>query len=83
MRRALAVLVLLLVATGCAGRDFVRTPAESLALGKTTEAEIRQRHGSPYREGTVMKNGETVIHEIGHYFGLDDDTMHRIEEDEG
>jgi predicted Zn-dependent protease with MMP-like domain len=23
---------------------------------------------------------ETVIHEIGHYFGLDDDTMHRIEE---
>src|SRR6059058_3592469 len=26
---------------------------------------------------------ETVIHEIGHYFGLDDDTMHRIEEDEG
>jgi len=60
MRRALAVLVLLLVASGCAGRDFVRTPAESLALGKTTEAEIRQRHGSPYREGTVMKNGETV-----------------------
>jgi predicted Zn-dependent protease with MMP-like domain len=25
---------------------------------------------------------ETVIHEIGHYFGLDDDTMHRIEEGE-
>ncbi|HEV8641214.1 MAG TPA: metallopeptidase family protein [Methylomirabilota bacterium] len=25
---------------------------------------------------------ETVIHEIGHYFGLDDETMHRIEEDE-
>ena len=23
---------------------------------------------------------ETVIHEIGHYFGLDDDTMHRIED---
>ncbi len=23
---------------------------------------------------------ETVIHEIGHYFGLDDDEMHRIEE---
>jgi predicted Zn-dependent protease with MMP-like domain len=23
---------------------------------------------------------ETVIHEIGHYFGLDDETMHRIEE---
>lgn len=26
---------------------------------------------------------ETVIHEIGHYFGLDDETMHRIEDDEG
>src|SRR5262245_14098736 len=25
---------------------------------------------------------ETVVHEIGHYFGLDDETMHRIEEDE-
>jgi len=25
---------------------------------------------------------ETVIHEFGHYFGLDDETMHRIEEDE-
>jgi predicted Zn-dependent protease with MMP-like domain len=23
---------------------------------------------------------ETVMHEIGHYFGLDDDTLHRIEE---
>lgn len=25
---------------------------------------------------------ETVIHEIGHYFGLDDETMDRIEEDD-
>jgi predicted Zn-dependent protease with MMP-like domain len=25
---------------------------------------------------------ETVIHEIGHYFGLDDETMHRLEEGE-
>ena len=25
---------------------------------------------------------ETVMHEIGHYFGLDDDTMHRIEDGE-
>jgi len=24
---------------------------------------------------------ETVIHEVGHYFGLDDETMHRIEDD--
>jgi len=26
---------------------------------------------------------ETVVHEIGHYFGLDDETMHRIEDGEG
>jgi predicted Zn-dependent protease with MMP-like domain len=25
---------------------------------------------------------ETVIHEVGHYFGLDDETMHRIEDAE-
>ena len=25
---------------------------------------------------------ETVIHELGHYFGLDDETMHRIEDDD-
>src|SRR5262245_64201057 len=25
---------------------------------------------------------ETVMHELGHYFGLDDDTLHRIEDDE-
>jgi predicted Zn-dependent protease with MMP-like domain len=25
---------------------------------------------------------ETVVHEIGHYFGLDDETMHQIEDGE-
>lgn len=25
---------------------------------------------------------ETVVHELGHYFGLDDETMHRIEDSE-
>ena len=25
---------------------------------------------------------DTVVHEIGHYFGLDDETMHRIEDEE-
>jgi predicted Zn-dependent protease with MMP-like domain len=25
---------------------------------------------------------ETVVHEVGHYFGLDDETMHRIEDGE-
>lgn len=59
-RRALVLLVLLVVSTGCAGRDFTRPPAESFAVGKSTEAEIRQRFGAPYREGTVLKNNETM-----------------------
>lgn len=25
---------------------------------------------------------DTVVHELGHYFGLDDDTLHRIEDGE-
>src|SRR4030081_224363 len=25
---------------------------------------------------------DTVVHEIGHYFGLDDETMHRIEDED-
>jgi hypothetical protein len=58
--RALAILALLLVSAGCAGRDFKRPALESLAVGQATEAEIRQRFGAPYREGTVLKNNETM-----------------------
>jgi hypothetical protein len=61
MRRSLVTLfVLMLAAGGCAGRDFVRPPAGSLVTGKMTEAEVRQRFGDPYREGTSVKNGETM-----------------------
>ena len=60
MRRAIMLLALVLAAAGCAGRDFVRPPTESLVLGKTTEMEIRQRFGKPYREGTTVKNGATI-----------------------
>jgi hypothetical protein len=59
-RRILAILAVLLVAVGCAGRDFKRPAMESLAVGTATEAEIRQRFGTPYREGTVLKNNETM-----------------------
>jgi hypothetical protein len=56
-----ALLLLLLVALGgCAGRDFSRPPADSVALGKTTEREIRHRYGDPYRQGSVLRNGETM-----------------------
>jgi hypothetical protein len=57
---AVTVLAVLLVFGGCAGRDFVRPPADSFSPGKTTEPEIRERFGEPYREGTVVKNGETM-----------------------
>jgi hypothetical protein len=55
-----ALAVLLVALGGCAGRDFARPPADSLSLGKTTEREIRQRFGDPYRQGTVLRNGETM-----------------------
>ena len=60
MRRACMVIALIVVAVGCAGRDFVRPSTDSLLLSKTTEIEIRQRFGKPYREGTMVKNGETL-----------------------
>ncbi len=59
-RRVFALLALVLVSAGCAGRDFKRPAPESLAVGQATEAEIRQRFGTPYREGTVLKNNETM-----------------------
>ncbi len=59
--RLLGALALVLAALGgCAGRDFTRPPADTLALGKTTEPEIRQRFGDPSRQGIVMRNGETM-----------------------
>jgi len=59
-RRALVLLALLLLSAGCAGRDFKRPAFDSLAVGSATEAEIRQRFGTPYREGTVLKNDESM-----------------------
>jgi hypothetical protein len=58
--RVVAALALLLVFGGCAGRDFARPPADAFTLGKTTEADIRQKFGDPYRQGTTVRNGETM-----------------------
>jgi hypothetical protein len=63
MRARTAVLLtfgLALWTAGCAGRDFVRPSSDSLQLGKTTYTEIVARFGSPYREGTMLKNEQTV-----------------------
>ena len=60
-RRVLVPLALLLVAVGgCAGRDFARPPADAFTLGQSTERDVRQKFGDPYRQGTVVKNGETM-----------------------
>src|SRR5258708_17799329 len=61
MRRHASMAVILLLATaGCAGQAFVRPQPESLILGNTREADIRQRFGDPYREGAINKNGEAI-----------------------
>ena len=37
-RRVFAILALVLMSAGCAGRDFKRPASESLAVGQATEA---------------------------------------------
>lgn len=51
---------LALLAWGCAGKDFTRPAPDTLVLGKTTYAEINGRYGSPYREGSLIKNEKNV-----------------------
>jgi hypothetical protein len=58
--RAISVVFIVIVAAGCAGRQFVRAEPDTLVLGRTTEVEIRQRFGNPYREGTKLTNGEQL-----------------------
>jgi len=60
MRRLTLLAIAVLALTGCAGRNFVRPQADSLVVGQTTDQELRQRFGDPYREGTKLVNGETV-----------------------
>jgi hypothetical protein len=56
---ALVALAVLLV--GCAGgKAFVRPSSDELVLGTTTEQEIRTRLGDPRRQGTALRNGQTV-----------------------
>jgi hypothetical protein len=45
---------------GCAGTNFVRPQLDSMALGKTTQQELVQSMGKPFRTGTVIKNGTTL-----------------------
>jgi len=49
-----------LVVTGCAGSKLSKQSDDALVLGQTSRQEILQRLGSPYREGTVTKNGKQL-----------------------
>ena len=60
IRSVLMGVTVALLSAGCAGRDFVRPSSDSLQVGKTTYAEIVARFGSPYREGTMLKNEQIV-----------------------
>jgi SmpA/OmlA family protein len=48
---------LAIVAAGCAS---AKPPQDTLVLGQTSRQEILQRLGTPYREGTVTKNGKQL-----------------------
>jgi outer membrane protein assembly factor BamE (lipoprotein component of BamABCDE complex) len=56
----LAVATLALALAGCAGKNFVRPDAEGLKNGQTTYSQVIQKMGSPQREGTALKNEQTV-----------------------
>lgn len=60
MSRRLLVILSLMLPIGCTGRDFTRASLDSLAAGTTTEADIRQKFGAPYRDGLLIKNNETM-----------------------
>ena len=45
---------------GCAGTDFVRPDSEGLRNGQTTYAQALAKMGTPYREGSVIKNDKTI-----------------------
>jgi predicted Zn-dependent protease with MMP-like domain len=44
------------------------------------QGPIEDDGDSPEEMAEIVR--ETVMHELGHYFGLDDDELHRIEEGE-
>lgn len=55
-----AIFIALTLVPGCAGRDFSRPTPDQLSLGKTTYSEITAKFGEPYRQGEMLKNGQSV-----------------------
>jgi len=60
MRRIIIALTTLGLLAGCAGTKFTRLEGDTLVLGQTTEAKIREHLGKPYSVGSLVKNGETL-----------------------
>lgn len=58
-RRAIAMALLLGLA-GCAGREFTRPDMATLHNGATTYAQVIERFGRPYAEGSLVRNDKTV-----------------------
>src|SRR5215470_13869286 len=57
---ACVTLALAIVVAGCAGSKMSAESENGLVLGQTSRQDILQRLGSPYREGTVTKNGKQL-----------------------
>ena len=56
----LAALTTAAVLSGCAGTNFKRPEAQSLAVGKSTTADIARVMGEPGRPGEVLKNEQKL-----------------------
>jgi hypothetical protein len=50
----------MLLVAGCAGRAFVRPSPDVLMLGKTSYEDVLRQLGDPYREGSSLREGQTV-----------------------
>jgi outer membrane protein assembly factor BamE (lipoprotein component of BamABCDE complex) len=57
---ACLTLALAIVVAGCASSSVTKQPDDGFVLGQTSRQDILQRLGSPYREGTVTKNGKQL-----------------------
>jgi hypothetical protein len=45
---------------GCAGREFTRPDMATLRNGVTSYAQVTERFGPPYAEGSLVRNDKTV-----------------------
>jgi hypothetical protein len=56
----LIAMAMLLGLLGCAGREFTRPDMATLRNGVTTYAQVIERFGPPYAEGSLVRNGKTI-----------------------